>query len=59
MRNDLLMILGNQTYATVSTLDGKEALRTRCLDAVRAIVKEMGGDPKKIEALYFTSFVMQ
>ena len=59
VRNDLLMFLGNQTYATVSTLDGKEALRTRCLDAVRGIVKEMGGDPKKIEALYFTSFVMQ
>lgn len=59
VRNDLLMILGNQTYATVSTLEGKEALRTRCLDAVRGIVKEMGGDPKKIEALYFTSFVMQ
>jgi flagellar FliL protein len=59
VRNDLLMILGNQTYATVSTLEGKEALRTRCLDAVRAIVKEMGSDPKKIEALYFTTFVMQ
>ena len=59
MRNDLLMILSNQTYATVSTLEGKEALRTHCLDSVRSIVKEMGGDPKKIEALYFTSFVMQ
>src|SRR3954470_7833029 len=59
VRNDLLMILSNQTYATVSTLEGKEALRTRCLEAIRGIVKEMGGDPKKIEALYFTSFVMQ
>jgi len=59
VRNDLLMILGNQTYATVSTLEGKEALRKRCLDSVRAIVKEMGGEPNKVEALYFTSFVMQ
>jgi flagellar FliL protein len=59
VRNDLLMILGNQTYATVSTLEGKEALRKRCLDAIRAIVKEMGGEPNKVEALYFTSFVMQ
>src|SRR4051812_1402950 len=59
VRNDLLMILGNQSYATVSTLEGKEALRTRCLESVRSIVREMGGDPKKIEALYFTSFVMQ
>ena len=59
VRNDLLMILGNQTYTSVSTAEGKEALRTRCLDAVRNIVKEMGGDATKVEALYFTSFVMQ
>ena len=57
--NDLLMILSNQTYETVSSAEGKEALRTRCLEAVRAIVAEMKGDPKKVEALYFTSFVMQ
>jgi flagellar FliL protein len=59
VRNDLLLILGGQTYASVATTEGKEALRTRCLDATRSIVKEMGGDPTKIEALYFTSFVMQ
>lgn len=59
VRNDLLMILSNQSYETVSTAEGKEALRARCLDAVRAIVAEMKGDPKKVEALYFTSFVMQ
>jgi len=59
VRNDLLMILGNQNYTSVSTAEGKEALRTRCLEAIRTIVKEMGGDPKKVEALYFTAFVMQ
>jgi flagellar FliL protein len=59
VRNDMLMILSNQTYSSVSTLEGKEALRKRCLDAVRTIVKEMGGNPNKVEALYFTSFVMQ
>jgi flagellar FliL protein len=59
VRNDLLMILGGQTYASVSTTEGKEALRQRCLDSVRTIVSEMGGDPTKVEALYFTSFVMQ
>ena len=59
VRNDLLMILANQNYTTVSTADGKEALRQRCLDSVRGIVKEMGGDSSKVEALYFTSFVMQ
>jgi flagellar FliL protein len=59
VRNDLLMILGNQTYATVSTLEGKETLRKRCLDSVRSIDKENGGDDAKVEALYFTAFVMQ
>jgi len=59
VRNDMLMILSNQTYASVSSAEGKEVLRKRCLDAVRAIVKEMGGDDTKVEALYFTSFVMQ
>jgi flagellar protein FliL len=59
VRNDLLLILGGQTFATVSTTEGKEALRSKCLESVRAIVKEMGGESKKIEALYFTSFVMQ
>ena len=59
VRNDLLMILANQTYDTVASAEGKEKLRQRCLESVRAIVKEMGGDPKKVEALYFTAFVMQ
>jgi flagellar FliL protein len=59
VRNDMLLILSNQTYASVSTLEGKEQLRSRCLDAIRTIVREMGGDANKVEALYFTSFVMQ
>lgn len=59
VRNDLLMILSNQTYESVSSAEGKETLRQRCLDSVRTIVKEMGGDASQIEALYFTAFVMQ
>lgn len=59
LRNDMLMILSGQSYASVSTTEGKEALREKCLEAVRAIAREMGGEPDKVEALYFTSFVMQ
>ena len=59
VRNDLLMILGNQSYESVATLEGKESLRQKCLETIRSIVAEMNGDPQKIEALYFTSFVMQ
>ena len=59
IRNDLLLILGNQNYESVSKLEGKEELRKRCLDAVRTVVKDSGGESAKVEALYFTSFVMQ
>jgi flagellar FliL protein len=59
IRNDLLLILGNQNYESVSKLEGKEALRTRCLESVRTVVKDSGGKSTKVEALYFTSFVMQ
>ncbi len=59
VRNDMLMILSGQNYASVSTNEGKEALRAKCLEAVRTIVKDMHGESEKIEALYFTSFVMQ
>ena len=59
IRNDLLLILGGQNYETVSKLEGKEELRKRCLEAVRAVVIDSGGEGPKVEALYFTSFVMQ
>ncbi|MEJ0087860.1 MAG: flagellar basal body-associated FliL family protein [Pseudomonadota bacterium] len=59
IRNDLLMLLGNQKYDTISTREGKEKLQADALEAVRAVVKSAGGEPEKIEALYFTAFVMQ
>mgnify|MGYP000916882985 CR=1 FL=1 len=59
IRNDLLMLLSNQQYAAISTAQGKEQLRKRALDIVRAVAAREGADPGKIEALYFTSFVMQ
>jgi flagellar protein FliL len=59
VRNDLLMLFGGQKYAVVSTREGKEALRTQTLAAVRKIVAGAGGKAEKVEAVYFTSFVMQ
>jgi flagellar FliL protein len=59
IRNDLLMLLSNQKYDTISTREGKEKLQTESLEAVRTVVKSAGGEPEKIEALYFTAFVMQ
>ena len=59
VRNDLLLLLGNQNYATISSREGKEKLRLLALDAVRKVVTSAGGKADKVEAIYFTSFVMQ
>jgi flagellar protein FliL len=59
VRNDLLLLFSGQKYSVVSTREGKEALRQQTLAAVRKIVAGAGGKPEKVEAVYFTSFVMQ
>ena len=58
IRNNLMLLFSTQTYDTVSTLDGKETLREEALEVVQQILEEESGDPG-IEAVYFTSFVMQ
>ncbi|MEJ1961928.1 MAG: flagellar basal body-associated FliL family protein [Gammaproteobacteria bacterium] len=59
VRNDLLLLLGNQSYVTISSREGKEKLRLQALDAVRKVVVSAGGKAEQVEAVYFTSFVMQ
>lgn len=59
IRNDLLLLYSNQDHAALSTRAGMEKLRTETLVAVRRVLGGVGGDPKLVEAVYFTSFVMQ
>lgn len=59
IRNDMLLLLGSQTYDSISTMEGKEALRKKALEIIAKIVDDEGGEGKKVEDLYFTSFVMQ
>jgi flagellar FliL protein len=59
VRNDLLLLLGNQSYETISSREGKEQLRQQALESVRKVVKGAGGKAEHVEAVYFTSFVMQ
>jgi flagellar protein FliL len=59
IRNDLLLLLGNRTVEEVSTNEDKEALRAKALETVRKIVTNEGGKGEAVEAIYFTSFVMQ
>ncbi len=58
IRNNLVMLFGSQTYDKVNTLKGKEELRQKALTEVQKILEEETGDTG-VEALYFTSFVMQ
>lgn len=59
IRNDILVLLGSQTYEQMSTREGKEKLRQQILEAVNRILKQQAGEKKGVEAVYFTNFVMQ
>jgi flagellar FliL protein len=59
VRNALLLLFANQKYSVLATRAGKQRLRLDALAAIRNVVARSGGDPKRIEAVYFTSFVMQ
>ena len=59
IRNNMLLLLGSQTQDSISTTEGKEALRKQSLETIAKIVEDEGGEGKKVEDLYFTSFVMQ
>jgi flagellar FliL protein len=59
IRNDLLLLFGNKTVQEVSSQEAKEALREAALEAIRTVMTAEGGKPENLEAVYFTSFVMQ
>ena len=59
VRNNLLLLLAGQKAATLETEAGKEKLRAAVLTALRKVVAENGGKPGRVDAVYFTSFVMQ
>jgi flagellar FliL protein len=59
VRNDLLLTLSYQPYTAIASREGQQKLRASALEAVRRVIKSNNGEPAKLEALYFTSFVMQ
>ncbi len=58
IRHHLLNLLQTQDAKLLKTREAKEALQTEMLNELNRIVKELSG-PGEVEALYFTSFVMQ
>ena len=58
IRNALLMLLGQQQVTGLATREGKEKLQADVLAEIQKILQEELGQPV-VEAVYFTSFVMQ
>ena len=58
IRNNLIMLLSDQSSEDLATREGKETLQRAALAEIQAVLQERYGDPG-IESLYFTSFVMQ
>jgi len=59
IRNDLVILFSGQDNATLISADGKEKLRAATLAIIRKVLDSEGGNGKLIEAVYFTSFVIQ
>ena len=59
IRNDLLLLFSNQKAADIATNDGKEKLRAAALASVRKVLAANDGKPEKVDAVLFTTFVMQ
>lgn len=58
IRNDILLLLGGQKYEAVSTPEGMEQLRGAILAKVQNIL-DTHEKNRKVEAVYYTEFVMQ
>ncbi len=58
IRNSLISLFSSQEFKTISTREGKEALRQEVLAEVQQILEQQTGEPG-VEDVYFTSFVMQ
>ncbi|WNL47266.1 flagellar basal body-associated FliL family protein [Dyella sp. BiH032] len=58
IRNALVMLFSSQDYTELADIQGKQKLQAKALAAVQKILQERTGHAG-VEALYFTSFVMQ
>jgi flagellar FliL protein len=58
VRNNLLMLFADQSFDELNTRAGREKLRQKSLEEINAILEQRGAEGK-VEAVYFTSFVMQ
>lgn len=58
IRHHLLNLLQGKDAKSLATTEAKEALQSEMLGEVNRLIKELSG-PGEVDALFFTSFVMQ
>ncbi|TVS18546.1 MAG: flagellar basal body protein FliL [Gammaproteobacteria bacterium] len=58
VRNNLIMLLSDQSFEGLSSREGKETLQQAALEEVQRVLVEFHGSPA-VESLYFTGFLMQ
>lgn len=58
IRNQLVMLFGSEDFETLSTPEGKQALRDKATLAVKALLEKEVGNPV-IESVLFTNMVLQ
>ena len=59
IRNDLVLLYSAQLPEALLAPEGKEKLRAATLEAVRKTIAAEGAKSEAVEAVYFTSFVIQ
>jgi len=58
IRNELVLLLSSQTVESVSTPEGKEALRKAALERIQAVLQKEIGEPG-VEDVFITSLIVQ
>ena len=58
LRNELVLLLGSEEFASLLTPEGKETLRERATLAVKSLLEREIGNPV-IESVLFTNIVLQ
>jgi flagellar FliL protein len=58
IRNNLVLLLSNQQYDMLTTMEGKESLRTQILEQIKSTIAA-NGETAEVESVYYTGFIIQ
>jgi len=58
IKNNIILLLSNQSYGTLVSLEGKEKIRQNILNEIQGILTKHKVKAK-VQEVYFTTFVMQ